>query len=208
MEQESGYASEPDSYDKDSFVYKIWNIQSNLNRYESELGVRDDEYFAEFDSRFRVFNDRLDESLKLKELFTKIERERIENDILQWANTCYDMMKTKDSNFYNIQENWRKMNERLKQTTSIESILTGNGMKKRRICVSSVYYFLEAESTKHLDYFWQKYSEGKLEEEIRQLLFEGEAGENDGARLTLKISEKNYTSYRANLGKMNIFSLI
>ena len=204
IKQESGYESESDSQDEDSFVYKIREIQSDLRRYESDLGVNRSKYFDEFDKRFKVFNDRLDESLKIilvKDLFTTNEVEKIENDILKWSRTCSNMMKDNDSRFYEIQGNWAKLNERLKQITSIESILTRYGMTKRKVAVSSVYIFLEASSVQHLDSFWKVYLAGKLEEEIRQSLLEVRTEEHVDASLTVEISDQNYSCYRMYLGR-------
>ena len=185
---------------QDCFQDEISKIQNDLNNHLMKIAANNNR-FSEFNTHLRVHNERLKESANILIALCPDRVDEIKEGILEMVKTSQTMMTSNDSGICDIHHNWKEMNDRLQETTYIDSLFRSKGMAKRKIISASIYVFLQAESVQHLDSFWTEYLQGTLTDEIRNQIGKGLTNEDSRIALTCYISEENYAQYRKYIGK-------
>ena len=175
------------------FKEKITAIEDDLLRHESTLGISEHNDYEAFNEKYKLHNERLKCSLVLLRAFNDSS---FETEILTWASKSSELIKKDDGHFFIFQRRWKEFNDRLKERNNVHDMLSSWGMKKRKIDISSLYIFLQAENIKKLDSFWKEYTAGTITKQIKQILFMNDTDETDESILLVTITEENYVRYR------------
>ena len=185
---------------QDCFHDEISKIQNDLNNHLMKIATNNNR-FSEFNKHFRVHNERLKESADILIALCPDSVDEKKEGILEMVKTSQIMMTSYDSGICDIHHNWKEMNNRLQESTYIDSLFRSKGMAKRKIVSSSIYIFLQAESVQHLDSFWTEYLQGTLTDEIRNQIGKGLTNEDRSLGFSLYINKENYEQYRKYIGK-------
>ena len=171
-------------------IDKIKLIPRELSRDLDERFGDDD--FEEFDRQGDIVLGHIKESLDALTMFVSANIE-IAGNLLKYAQWSKDrMMKKEREGFKKCVERWKRMIEKIKAESEINSYVVDRGGKIVKTETSSIYLYVHFESIEKLEAFMEEYRSGKMAREIQGLVM------TEVSRVV--ISEKNYQCYRRFLG--------